>query len=144
MPVLGSLLGMASNVALNLTMYPVLGYRGVALGTSLAATVNFAVLALAWKRLHGGLGGAGIYRHLLRVLCASAFLALVAWGALRGLSLVLPERGLGRQLALALVPIALAASAYFAAARALGLVELDEVVKAVRRRRAGPRPPSQL
>ena len=40
---------MAANVGLNFTLYPVLGYRGVALGTSLAATVNFAVLAGAWR-----------------------------------------------------------------------------------------------
>ncbi|OFX24581.1 MAG: murein biosynthesis integral membrane protein MurJ [Anaeromyxobacter sp. RBG_16_69_14] len=138
-PVMGSLLGMACNVALNLTLYPILGFRGVALGTSLAATVNFAVLAIAWKRMHGGLGGAGIYRHLLRVLCASAVLALVAWGALQGLSQVLPQRGLVRQLALALGPIALAAAAYLAAGRALGMRELDDVLRALRRRRAGAR-----
>ncbi len=138
-PVMGSLLGMACNVALNLTLYPILGYRGVALGTSLAATVNFAVLAVAWKRMHGGLGGAGIYRHLLRVLCASAVLALVAWGALHGLSQVLPQRGLVRQLALALGPIALAAVAYLAAGRALGMRELDDVLRALRRRRVGSR-----
>jgi putative peptidoglycan lipid II flippase len=139
-PVLGSFLGMAANVALNVTLYPVLGYRGVALGTSLAAIANFAVLAGVWRWRHGGLGSAGIYRQLLRVLIASAILALVAWGAMRGLALVLPQRGLGRQLALAFVPIGLAGLAYLAAARLLGVAELDEVVKALARRRRGARP----
>jgi putative peptidoglycan lipid II flippase len=133
-PVLGSVLGMVSNVALNLTLYPVLGYRGVALGTSVAATVNFAVLAFAWRRRHGGLGGARVLPHLARVLAASAVLALVAWGTARGLAHVLPPRGLWRQLALAFGPIALAGPAYFAASRLLGLGELDEVLRLVRRR----------
>ncbi|HEX9289455.1 MAG TPA: murein biosynthesis integral membrane protein MurJ [Anaeromyxobacteraceae bacterium] len=138
-PVVGSFLGMASNVTLNLALYPVLGYRGVALGTSLAAFANFAVLAVAWRRRHGGLGGAGIYRHLARVLAATAVLALVAWGTARGLGQVLPARGLPRQLAHALVPILVGALAYFAAARALGLRELDDVLR-VLRRRGGARP----
>jgi putative peptidoglycan lipid II flippase len=125
---------MVSNVALNLTLYPVLGYRGVALGTSVAATVNFAVLAIAWRRCHGGLGGERVVPHLVRVLAASAVLALVAWGTARGLERALPPRGLWRQLALAFGPIALAGPAYFAASRALGLGELDEVLRLVRRR----------
>ena len=39
-PVVGSVLGMVSNVGLNVALYPVLGFRGVALGTSLAAAAN--------------------------------------------------------------------------------------------------------
>ena len=93
-PVLASFLGMASNVALNLALYPVLGFRGVALGTSLAATVNFVVLALAWRRSYGGLGGTGVVPQLGRVLAASAALALTAWGVRLGLAATLPAHGL--------------------------------------------------
>jgi putative peptidoglycan lipid II flippase len=140
-PVIGSVLGMASNVVLNVTLYPVLGFRGVALGTSLAAMTNFAVLAFSWKRLHGGLGDQGIYRHLARVLAASAVLAAVAWGSARALSRILPAHGLAGQVALALVPIAVAGPAYLAAARALGLREVGDLLAALRRRtgRAGRR-----
>ena len=65
-PVIGSIVGMASNVALVPLLHPVLGFKGIALGTALAATANFAVLAVAWSVRHGGLGGAGIYRQLAR------------------------------------------------------------------------------
>jgi putative peptidoglycan lipid II flippase len=133
-PVLGSIAGMVANLALNLLLYPVWGYKSVALATSLAATVNFAVLAIAWKRLHGGLGGEGIYRHLARVAIAAAVLALVAAGTASALARVLPPHGLARQLALALVPIALAAAAYLGAARVLRLRELDDVLRVVKRR----------
>src|SRR5512137_111061 len=71
-PVIGSIVGMASNVALVVVLHPLLGFRGIALGTALAASANFAVLAVAWKWRHGGMGNAGIYRQLARTLAASA------------------------------------------------------------------------
>lgn len=135
-PVLGSVLGMASNVALNVALYPVLGFRGLALGTSLAAIANFLVLVLAWRRLYGGLGGSGLLAQLGKVLAASAVLAAAAWGAEWGLERLLPPGGLGRQLAVGLLPVAAGGLAYFAAARALRIGELDELFSALRRRRA--------
>ncbi|MGB8930786.1 MAG: murein biosynthesis integral membrane protein MurJ, partial [Anaeromyxobacteraceae bacterium] len=63
-------------------------------------------------------------------------LALVAWGTAKGLALVLPARGLPRQLGLALLPIAVGGVAYLAAAKALRIPELDELVGVLRRRRA--------
>ena len=132
----GSVLGMVSNVALNFALWPVLGYRGVALGTSLAAGANFAVLAWAWRRAYGSLGGAGTLRQLGNVLVASAALALAAWGAERGLAHLLPGgKSLPRQLVLAFGPIAAGGLVYLAAARALGIRELDELLAALRRRR---------
>ncbi len=133
-PVAASILGMAVNVALNLVLYPVLGFRGVALGTSLAAWANFAVLAVAWRRRHGGLAG-GIYRQLGGVLVAAAALAAVCRGAAGWLAPRLPGAGLASQLVLALLPIAAGAATYFAVARLLGVRELSEVVGALRRRR---------
>jgi putative peptidoglycan lipid II flippase len=135
-PVIGSVLGMATNVALNVTLYPVLGFRGVALGTSLAAMVNFAVLAVAWQRRHGGLGGVGLGRQLAKVGLASAALAAAAWGAERGLADLLPAAGIARQLALALVPVLAGGVVYLAAARLLRIAELGELLGAIRRRRA--------
>ncbi len=133
----GSILGMVSNVALNAALYPVLGFRGVALGTSVAAGANFAVLAWAWRRAYGSLGGQGTLRQLGKVILASVVLAAAAWAAERGLSGLLPPgKTLGRQLVLAFGPIAAGALAYLAAARALGVRELDELVGALRRRRA--------
>jgi putative peptidoglycan lipid II flippase len=134
-PVLGSVLGMAANVAINVALYPVLGYRGVALGTSLAAAANVAVLAVAWRR-HGGLHGARLLPHLAKVLAACVPLAAVAWGSWRALERLLPGEGLVRQLAIGLVPVAAGAIAFLAAARALRIRELDELVGALRRRRA--------
>jgi putative peptidoglycan lipid II flippase len=139
-PVVGSVLGMTSNVALNLLLYPVLGYRGVALGTSLAALANFGVLAWAWRRRHGDLGGAGLGAQLVKVLLASGVLALTAWASWRGLAHLLGGRKtLPAQLVLAFGPIAAGGLAYLATARALRIRELEELATTLRRRRARAR-----
>jgi putative peptidoglycan lipid II flippase len=133
-PVVGSVCGMVANVLLNLALYPVLGHRGVALGTSLAATVNFAVLGIAWRRRHGGLGDSGVVAQLARVLAASTVLGVVAWGTHRGVTALVPGAGVPGQLLRALVPIALAGGAYVVAARLLRIEELDELLASLRRR----------
>jgi putative peptidoglycan lipid II flippase len=133
-PVVGSVLGMVANVGLNVALYPVLGFRGVALGTSLAAIANFAVLGFAWRSRHGGLGGARLAPQLAKVVLASAVLALAAWASLRGLDRLLPPGGLSRQLAVGLAPVLAGGVAYLAAARALRIGELDELLGALRRR----------
>lgn len=134
-PVVGSVLGMVANVGLNAALYPVLGFRGVALGTSVAAGVNFLVLLLAWRRTHGGLGGAGVLGQLGKVLLASAVLAAAALGSAAALAGAWPGSGLGRQLVVGLGPVAAGAAAYFAMARLLGIAELGELAAALRRRR---------
>ncbi|HET8725140.1 MAG TPA: murein biosynthesis integral membrane protein MurJ [Anaeromyxobacteraceae bacterium] len=136
-PVLGSIVGMASNVALVLLLHPLLGFRGIALGTALAATANFAVLAVAWRVRHGGLGDAGIGAQLVRTLAASAVMVAVVLLAQAGVRPLLPAGGLARQAPAALVPIVAGAVAYFAAARVLGVRELSEVASALRRRGRG-------
>ena len=139
-PVLGSVLGMVANVALNAALYPVLGFRGVALGTSLAATANFAVLGLAWRR-HGGLGGAGLGRHLARVVAACRAARRSPRGRPgAGSTRLLPLRaGSLASSRSGSCPVAAGALAYLAAARALGIRELDEILAALRRRRARTR-----
>ncbi|MBI5070833.1 MAG: murein biosynthesis integral membrane protein MurJ [Deltaproteobacteria bacterium] len=136
-PLWGSVLGMVSNVGLNLALHPLLGFRGVALGTSLAAAANFGVLAVAWQRRHGGFGERGLLPQLARVLLGTAALAMAAWGVHRALLPVAPAAGLGRQALLCFGPIAAGAAAYFAAARLLGIEELGDLLGALRRRRGG-------
>jgi putative peptidoglycan lipid II flippase len=135
-PMVASVVGMVSNVVLVAGLYPVLGFRGVALGTAIAATANFAVLALAWRRRHGGLAGSGVVPQLLRTLVAAAVMGGVVLGTARLLAPLLPPAGLARQAPLALVPIAVGAAAYFLVARLLGVTELGEILTALRRQRA--------
>jgi putative peptidoglycan lipid II flippase len=136
--VAGSVAGMVANVALNVALWPVLGHRGVALGTSVAAWVNFLILLFAFRRLHGGLAGPSLTRQLGRVLLACVPMAVAAKATLEGaaqLCLHAEVRGLPRQLLVGLVPVVVGAAVYLAAARVLRLPELEELVSALRRRR---------
>ncbi|MFO0583618.1 MAG: murein biosynthesis integral membrane protein MurJ [Anaeromyxobacter sp.] len=137
--VAGSVAGMLANVGLNAALWPVLGHRGVALGTSAAAWVNYLVLAWSFRKEHGGFGGPSLVRQLGRVLLACAPMAAVAWLTLAGAERATAAAGLHgvvRQLVLGLGPVAAGGLAYLAAARALRLPELDELLGALRRRRA--------
>jgi putative peptidoglycan lipid II flippase len=87
-PVMVSVLSITTNIILNLTLVRVLSYRGLALGTSLAALVNAG--ALFWilrDRLHG-IEGRRVSVALVKILAASVVMAMVAWGIEHELSIV--------------------------------------------------------
>jgi len=76
-----------TNIVLNLTLVRFLSYRGLALGTSLAALVNAGMLFWILRgRLHG-LDGRRITVALLKILAASVVMAMVAWGLEHELSI---------------------------------------------------------
>jgi len=86
-PVMVSVLSVTTNIVLNLTLVRFLSYRGLALGTSLAALVNAGMLFWILRgRLHG-LDGRRITVALLKILAASVVMAMVAWGLEHELSI---------------------------------------------------------
>ncbi|MFT3916783.1 MAG: murein biosynthesis integral membrane protein MurJ [Anaeromyxobacteraceae bacterium] len=138
-PVAGSVAGMLANVVLCAGLWPVLGHRGVALGTSAAAWVNYLVLAWSFQRVQGSFGGPSLVRQLGRVLLASAPLAAASWATLEGVArgcLAAGIHGVPRQLLVGLLPVLAGVLTYLGAAKALGLPELEELLGALRRRRA--------
>jgi putative peptidoglycan lipid II flippase len=134
--VLGSWASMACNVLANLLLFPRMGYRGVALGTSVAALVNFGFLLVAWRRAHGGLAGRGLFGQLWRVLLASACLAAAANSTHRWLGALDPVAFLRLPPILVVFASILAGGlAYLVAARALAIGELSELWASLGRRR---------
>ena len=132
-PLYASVAAVAANIAANVLLFPVLSYRGLALGTSIAATLNFAVLLLAFRRGHG-LPLRPLAGHLLRVL-----LAAIPCGVAAGTVAHLCESTLGIEAVPARVvsvglAIAVGALAYALACRALRVPELGELVGFVARR----------
>ena len=59
------------NVVLNLTLVQVMGYRGLALGTAVAATLNAGLLLWILQTRLGGLEARRTVRTLLSILVAS-------------------------------------------------------------------------
>ncbi len=79
-PVAVSIATMAVNIVLNITLVKVLGFRGLALGTAIAAMFNAAVLLVYLRRRLGGLDGHRIATALAKITVASLAMTLVAWG----------------------------------------------------------------
>jgi len=135
-PLYGSLAAVTGNVLLNVALFPYLSYRGLALGTAAAATLNFLVLLFMFRKVAGGLGLGSLVLHFLRVLAAALPCGLTAWLVDQQLSGLL---GTGSLFARALsVGLAITAGGlvYLALCRALRVAELDELIGFVKRRRA--------
>ena len=110
------------------------GHAGVALATSLVATVNFLALAYYMRRRIGRLNGGEIFAALIKILIASAAMSATAYGAYYLLHGYFVEKPLTVRLVEAFVPIGLAGLTFLIAAKLLKIGELEKVVSAVTRR----------
>lgn len=133
-PLLGSALAVLTNLAVILLLNPWLGYRAVALGTGLGSILNVAVLLLVFERRVGGLRGQGLSRACLRMALAALPMAALAFGSAQGVIALLGTRGLPALLAGGLLPVLVGVAAYAAAARALRIPELEDLLGVLRRR----------
>jgi putative peptidoglycan lipid II flippase len=79
-PVAISVATVLANAALNLILVRVFGYRGLALGTSIAALFNATVLLVILHRRLGGLEGARIAVSFAKIAAASVIMAAAAVG----------------------------------------------------------------
>ncbi len=115
-PVKVSVATVLFNAALNIMLVRALGYRGLALGTSIAALFNATLLLVLLRRHLAGLDGGRVLVSMLKIVVASALMgaaafALDAWlpSALPGNGLVPQVIRLGASIGGALVVLAIAA-----------------------------------
>jgi putative peptidoglycan lipid II flippase len=139
-PVIVSVLTVTANLILNLTLVRVVGYRGLALGTALAAIFNAGALLWLLRGRLGGLDGRRIAVAVVKILAASVAMGLGAWLTNLQLEGTLPT---GRQvwqhidvfLGLRLLTsIAAGVLVLIAAARLLRIEEFDEALGRIARR----------
>ncbi len=78
-PVFVSLVTILVNLGLNVTLVGVMGYRGLALGTSVAAIVNASLLVVVLARRIDGLDGARVARSFIKITLASFAMAGAAY-----------------------------------------------------------------
>jgi putative peptidoglycan lipid II flippase len=131
-PVAASVTAVVVNLAWNIATFRHFGHVGLALGTSLAALMNFLVLVLTFERQIRGLVTRDLVIPLFRILGAAAVMAVVVWLVSTRLEAV---RGAGTTMfALkAFVPIGVGAAVYLAAARLLGVDEARGLSRLFRR-----------
>ena len=77
-PVVTSVVTIAANLALSIWLNSLLGIRGLALGTALAAIINAALLLVLLSRRIGGVEAGRIGHTFVRILLASAVMGAAA------------------------------------------------------------------
>jgi putative peptidoglycan lipid II flippase len=122
-PLLGSALAVITNLLVILWLHPLLGFRAVALGTSLGSIVQVAVLLIVFQRSIGGVLGQGLASSALKMLVAASLMAAAAYAT---------ARSLDSALAAGLVPVVVGVATYALACRLLRVKELDELIGALR------------
>ncbi len=83
LPMLASITAVIVNLTWNMATHRWLGVPGLALGTSLAAIVNYAIVRLGFARLMADTPGGpakGLPGQLLALLVSNAVMAAIAWG----------------------------------------------------------------
>jgi putative peptidoglycan lipid II flippase len=80
-PVVVGLVTIALNVALNVWLNSLMGFRGLAIGTALAANINALTLLVLLSKRIGGLDERTIGLAFLKILAASAVMGAAAFGA---------------------------------------------------------------
>ena len=136
-PTIVSILSVALNVVLNLILVRTMGFRGLALGTSIAALVNALVLLALLRHRLGGLEVGRILETGVKVTVAAVAMgfsvhAAHGWllGVVTGTDLVSRLVQVFGSIGLGLVVLALGA-------RLLRIAEWDRVRELLLRRRAG-------
>jgi putative peptidoglycan lipid II flippase len=133
-PAIVSVLSMVVNIALNLVLVRLLGFRGLALGTALAALFNATTLLCLLRARLGGLDGGRLGVAVVKIAAASAVMSAAAWGAHAWLASLWPGAPFLVRAAQLFSSIGIALVALAAAAVALRIKEFSDAVQLVTRR----------
>ena len=80
-PTLVSVFSVALNIVLNLILIRLMGFRGLALGTSIAALVNGGILLVLLRGRLGGLDTARVLRTFVKITVAAGLMGIAVWAA---------------------------------------------------------------
>ena len=133
-PVVVSVATVLVNAGLNLVLVRVMGFRGLALGTSIAALFNAVLLMVLLRRRLGGIEGGRIAGSLLRIVAASAIMGVAAVAADAAGARWLPGSGLLLQIVRLAAVMAVAVAVLAGAAHLLRIREFRQGVAMVARK----------
>jgi putative peptidoglycan lipid II flippase len=127
-PVTVSVVSVLVNLGINLALVRVLGYRGLALGTALAAMFNAATLLWFLRRRLHGIEGRRLSISLAKILLASAAMGVAAYGSVAWLQAAWPGDELIRRAVRLGAGILFAIAVLAGAARLLRIEEFQEAL----------------
>ena len=133
-PVMVSAGSVLINIVLNVTLVRSMGYRGLALGTSITAILNAAVQMFLLRREINGIGGTRIAASFARVMAAASVMGGVTWGVHELMLAQLPGMSLVLQIIRLLVTIGAALITLAAVAQVLRIPEFGEARDMILRR----------
>jgi putative peptidoglycan lipid II flippase len=133
-PVVVSILTVLVNAGLNLALVRTMGFRGLALGTSIAALLNATVLLVLLHRHLSGLNASRLLSALARITVASALMGTAAVGVDAALAAWWPSPALVAQIVRLAVTIAAALAVLAGAAWLLRIGEFNDGIALVARR----------
>jgi putative peptidoglycan lipid II flippase len=133
-PVIVSVLSVLANLAINLALVRVLGFRGLALGTALAAMFNAIALLGLLKRRLDGLDGRRVAIALVKIGIASILMGLGAHFTSAWLAQAIPSVAFYWKAVRLAAAIAVGLAVLVASARLLRIAEFEEAMKRVVRR----------
>lgn len=110
------------------------GHVGVALATSIVATINFLALVVLMRRKIKRIEARRIIASFVRIAAASALMSAAAWFTYHYLSGFYENKSLFVKLFEALVPVAAGVVVFFTAAKLLGVSELNQFIRIFKRR----------
>ena len=125
-PVIISIAAVIANAGLNLALVRVLGYRGLALGTSVAALFNAGALIWSLHRRLDGLDNRRVLSSFARIIVASLVMGLAAVAIDRALTAWIPGNAFAVQAARLFVTILSALLVLALAAHVLRIREFRE------------------
>jgi putative peptidoglycan lipid II flippase len=134
-PVMVAAASMLLNILLNCVLVGPMGFRGLALSTSIAYTFNFILLYGVLCNRFGVLWSAAFLKALAQMTLAALMLSIVAIGLDYRLRQMPGHDVLWAQLLAVLIPAFCAGLVYIAMCRVFHLPELDRFLILLRRRR---------
>jgi putative peptidoglycan lipid II flippase len=136
-PVALSVVSVTVNLVLSLMLVRVMGFRGLALATSVAALVNATLCVWLLRAELGGIGGQRLAVTFAKVSMSAAAMSAAVFWVNRSLHGATSTAGALSQTAALLATIVAGLAALALTARVLGIDEFDTLYREVRRRARG-------
>jgi putative peptidoglycan lipid II flippase len=130
-PVVVSISTVALNIGLNVWLVRVLGFRGLALGTSLAMIANGTALVVLLRRHLDGLEEQRLAATLAKTLLASCAMAAASFGAERALGALMPGTHVPAQAIRLFAAIGSGLAVLAVSARILRIREFDDALSGI-------------
>ncbi len=134
-PVIIASASMFLNILLNCALVGPMGFRGLALSTSISFTINFVLLYVLLSERFGALWNAETGRVVVRILLAVGLMVAAAYGTSVRVERLFGVEGFGGKLAAVALPLGVAGAIYLLVCWVFRVPELIQFITALQNRR---------